>query len=131
MFNFLKPIRTMNSLASENSTDNNEATPDTEDYSELNNFALDKLKESEGSTYVVPKYEARKLLTPNRIDLIGMIREEDIYSMRDLSRKLGRDIKNISEDLKVLKEYDIIEYREEGNRKIPEITADKIVIEPL
>lgn len=112
----------MNSLASENST---------EDYDELNSFTLDKLKESDSSTYVIPKYEARKLLTPHRIDLIEMIREEDIYSMRDLSRKLGRDIKNISEDLKVLKEYDLIEYREEGNRKIPELTADKIVIEPL
>ena len=119
----------MGSLTSDNSEE--DSAPKTEEYSKLNNFALEKLKESEGSTYIVPKYEARKLLTPHRIDLIEMIREEDIYSMRDLSRKLGRDIKNISEDLKVLKEYDIIEYREEGNRKIPELTADKIVIEPL
>ncbi|MFB6099899.1 MAG: hypothetical protein ABEK16_01370 [Candidatus Nanohalobium sp.] len=83
------------------------------------------------STHVVPAELAREIMTEKRIEIIETIREEEIESKRDLARKLDRDIKSVSRDLDVLWKYGIVDYREEGNRKIPEITADKIIIEPL
>lgn len=84
------------------------------------------------STEVVPSKLAREILTEKRIELINKIREEDqIESKRDLARKLDRDIKAVSRDLDTLWKYGIIDYTKEKNRKIPELTADKIIIEPL
>lgn len=84
------------------------------------------------STHVIPAELARKIMTEKRIEIIETIREEEIESKRDLARKVDRDISVVSKDLKVLWKYGIVEYREEdNNRKIPEITAEKIIIEPL
>jgi predicted transcriptional regulator len=84
------------------------------------------------STHVVPAELAREILTKKRMEMIHKIREkEELESKRDLARKLDRDIKAVSRDLDTLWKYGIINYEEAKNRKIPELTADKIIIEPL
>lgn len=83
------------------------------------------------STHVIPSDVARKILTEKRMELINTIREEEINSQRDLSRKVDRNIKSVSTDLEILWKYGVINYIEEDNRKIPELSADKIIVEPF
>lgn len=84
------------------------------------------------STHIIPAKLARKTLTEKRIEIIETIREEEIESKRDLARKVDRDISVVSKDLKTLWKYGVIEYGEGKNRrKIPELSADKIIVEPL
>ncbi|MFB6147277.1 MAG: transcriptional regulator [Candidatus Nanohaloarchaea archaeon] len=87
--------------------------------------------ESGISTHVIPNDLARKILTEKRMELMNTVREDEIESKRDLARKLDRNIKAVSTDLDILWKYGVINYREEGNRKIPELSADKIIVEPF
>ncbi|MBY6294008.1 hypothetical protein GLU60_01310 [Nanohaloarchaea archaeon H01] len=88
-------------------------------------------EEKDVSTHVIPSNLARKILTEKRMELIKTIREEEISSQRDLSRKVDRNIKSVSTDLEILWKHGVINYRKEENRKIPEISADKIIVEPF
>lgn len=88
-------------------------------------------KHEDLSTYVVPVKLAKEILTEKRMEIIQTVREEEIESKRALSRKLDRDIKSVSRDLDILFKHGVIDYMEEGGRKIPELSADKIIVEPF
>jgi predicted transcriptional regulator len=51
---------------------------------------------------------ARKLLTPNRLALLRAIRTERPGSMYALARRIGRDLKNVQQDLKLLESYGLV-----------------------
>jgi len=58
---------------------------------------------------------ARKLLTPNRLALLHAIRTERPGSMYALARRIGRDLKNVQQDLKLLESYGLV--RLAGSRR--------------
>ena len=51
---------------------------------------------------------ARKLLTPNRLSLLRAIRTERPGSMYALARRVGRDLKNVQQDLRLLESYGLV-----------------------
>jgi len=51
---------------------------------------------------------ARKLLTPNRLALLRAIRTERPGSMYALARRIGRDLKNVQQDLRLLESYGLV-----------------------
>ncbi len=51
---------------------------------------------------------ARKLLTPNRLALLRAIRTERPGSMYALARRVGRDLKNVQQDLRLLESYGLV-----------------------
>jgi predicted transcriptional regulator len=51
---------------------------------------------------------ARKLLTPNRLGLLRAIRTERPGSMYALARRVGRDLKNVQQDLRLLESYGLV-----------------------
>ncbi|MDY6774183.1 MAG: transcriptional regulator [Candidatus Nanohaloarchaea archaeon] len=109
-------------------------TEQVEEYAdeEFLDFARDVVSRGlEGDVLLIPRDAARTILTQKRIEIVETLREEDFESMRGLARELERDIKSVSRDLDVLWEHDIIEYRREGGRKIPELEHDRIIVEPL
>ncbi len=81
--------------------------------------------------YVIGQEDARRLLTDKRMELIKALKEKEMSSKRSLARHLDRDIKQVSEDLEILHQMSIVEFREKGNRKIPELRHDKIFVEPI
>jgi predicted transcriptional regulator len=81
--------------------------------------------------YVISREDARKLLTDKRTEIIDTLKEKEFSSTRELARELDRDIKQVSEDLDILQQISVIEYREEGNRKIPKLKHQRIFIEPI
>jgi len=52
---------------------------------------------------------ARKLLTPNRLALLRAIRTEQPPSIYALARRVGRDLKNVREDLRLLESYGLVQ----------------------
>lgn len=78
-------------------------------------------------------YEAmRKILTPHRLELLHVIKEQRPGSVYQLAQFLGRDTKNINDDLAILANVGLIELRKTTkgkNKVIPCVTVDKIQVE--
>lgn len=77
-------------------------------------------REPEEPQYSFTSFEAfRKAMTPQRFALLRIIRERQPGSIRELAEIAGRDMKNVSEDLKVLLEMDLVEMERHGKSKAP------------
>jgi len=75
-------------------------------------------KVTKKSTYYFSSFEAfRKAMTPQRFALLKVIREKQPDSIQALASMTGRDIKNISEDLKTLTNMDLIGMEQHGRGK--------------
>jgi predicted transcriptional regulator len=59
-------------------------------------------------------------LTTKRLELIDFLGIEPVNSINDLAEKLGRDVKNVYHDLKILERLGFIALRKEGRSMIPE-----------
>lgn len=71
----------------------------------------------------------RKALTPKRLELLHVIKTQKPSSINELARFSGRNIKNVSDDVRFLKQAGFIEI-EEGNRtSMPVVKYDKINLE--
>lgn len=60
-----------------------------------------KIKPQSGTSFTSLE-AARKILTPKRLELLRVIRRERPKSLYGLARFLGRDLKNVNEDVQVL-----------------------------
>ena len=54
---------------------------------------------------------ARNLLTPNRLRLLRAIRRNRPGSIYELAKIVGRDLKNVQDDLRVLDEYGLVQLK--------------------
>lgn len=70
-----------------------------------------------------------QVFTPRAIDLLQAIAQEEPASIREAARLVDRDIKQVSENLERLAEYDIIEFVQEGRAKRPVVRYDEIDIQ--
>jgi len=72
--------------------------------------------------YSFTSFEAfRKAMTPQRFALLKVIREKEPESIKALATITGRDIKNISDDVKILLEMDMIEMEKHGRNRAPRL----------
>lgn len=71
----------------------------------------------------------RKALTPQRLNLLRLIREEDPASLHELARLARRNIKNISDDVKYLAQVGLIELKDSANKTSARVNYDKIILE--
>lgn len=99
----------------------------------------DVVKRIEGGEHLKPvkepeiyftSFEAfRKALTPKRLELLHIIKTQKPSSINDLARMLKRDIKNVAEDVKYLRQIGFIEVKGVEKKTMPVITYDKINLE--
>lgn len=67
------------------------------------------------------------LLTPKRIELLYSLANLRIESINDLAKKLKRNVKNVYQDLQVLKKLGFIKFTKRGKRNIvPETLVEEI-----
>jgi len=59
------------------------------------------------------------VLTPRRLELLKVLRQQGLLSIRALSKQLGRDYKNVHTDVKVLADVGLIQRSEEGLLAVP------------
>ena len=68
-----------------------------------------------------------RLLTPKRIELLYSLVSLRVESISDLARKVKRNVKNVYQDLKILKKWGFVEFRKRGKRNIvPETLVEEI-----
>jgi len=67
-------------------------------------------------------------LTPRVLDLIEAIRQEEPASINETARVVGRDVKNVHEELSRLARLGIIFFEEDGRSKRPVVWFDELVI---
>lgn len=72
--------------------------------------------------------ELMDTLTPRVLDLVEVIRQDEPESINETARFVGRDVKNVHEELSRLAQLGIIYYEEEGRRKRPVVWFDELVI---
>ena len=70
-----------------------------------------------------------QVLTPRAIDLLQAIAQEEPASIREATRLVDRDIKQVSENLERLEDYGIVEFVNEGRAKRPVVPYDEIDIQ--
>jgi len=80
--------------------------------------------------YSFSSFEAfRKAMTPQRFNLLRTIREKHPESIQELARITGRDMKNVSEDLRALVDMELVELEPHGRSKTPRLKYDGIRLE--
>ena len=62
----------------------------------------------QGGTYFTSLEAARKVLTPKRLQLLRAIRRESPGSLYRLAQVVGRDLKNVQEDVRTLAKLGLI-----------------------
>jgi hypothetical protein len=73
------------------------------------------------------KPEQAALLTPKRIKLLYQLATMRVESTNDLSQKVGRDVKNVHQDLTVLKRFGFVKLnKQKGIALIPETLVKEI-----
>jgi predicted transcriptional regulator len=71
----------------------------------------------------------RKAMTPQRFALLKMIREKHPDSISGLAEISARNIKNVSDDVKVLVNLGLVEISQTGKNKAPHLRYEKITVE--
>ena len=70
-----------------------------------------------------------QVFTPRAIDLLHAIAQAEPESIRATARLVDRDIKQVSENLKRLEAYGVVEFVTEGRAKRPVVPYDEIDIQ--
>lgn len=88
----------------------------------------DKVKKSRG-VYFTSIEAFRKVLTPERMNLLRLIKEKKPTSLHELARLSNRNIKNISDDVKFLAQVGLVELKESEKKILALVNYDKILLE--
>ena len=106
-----------------------------DDYIEWTNMdhALRAYQEGEDFEYLADEdlalsEEEYMLITPRRLELLDSLGDEPVSSINDLAEKLGRDVKNVYHDLKILERLGFLYLRKEGRSLVPEQVVYEITI---
>jgi predicted transcriptional regulator len=103
----------------------------------LNDFA-DTFKSIRDGDYIKPQPEGiyftdfeafRKAMTPQRYSILKLIREKHPDSISSLAVISGRNIKNVSDDVKALTTLGLVEILQSGRNKAPHLKYEKITLE--
>lgn len=90
--------------------------------------AGEKLPEQEEALYFADLATLRRSLSPKRLALLWAILEHKPRSVRELGERVGRDIKNVSQDLAFLARSGLVEMRgsRRGVSQAPTLPYDEI-----
>lgn len=74
----------------------------------------------------------RKVLTNKRLTILKVIKEEEPNSVYALAKLLGRDLKNVNQDLNMLVDIGLVTVepvKDGKKRTVPHVEYDKILLE--
>jgi len=74
---------------------------------------------------------AARVLTDKRRELLERIDEGEVESVRRLADNLGRDKAAARRDLDLLFEHDLIEYEQDGPRKVPTAKHETVLVKRI
>ncbi len=65
-------------------------------------------------------------LTPKRLELLDQMSRHNANSINELASTIGRDVKNVYNDLKILESLGLIALVKDGRRMIPDLLVKEI-----
>ncbi|MGM0510333.1 MAG: hypothetical protein ACQESD_04310 [Thermoplasmatota archaeon] len=80
-------------------------------------------------TKVLTSVESISSMTPKRVELINYLTKNEPGSINELAEGLGRDYKNVYDDIRSLNENGIVELNKEGKSRRPVVNLDKLIID--
>lgn len=80
---------------------------------------------------VLQRATAERVLTEKRMELVEEVATDDVSSVRDLARRLERDVSIVSRDLDVLFEAEVLDFERHGRSKKPVLAHENVFVEPL
>ena len=89
----------------------------------------EKVKKEEG-IYFESIDDVRSVLTNNRLLILKTIKDKNPKSIYELSKMLGRNLKNVNQDLDILLRIGLVELKKEKtdkNRVIPFVNYNEIM----
>ncbi|ADC66172.1 regulatory protein ArsR [Ferroglobus placidus DSM 10642] len=94
---------------------------------------IDEGEDVEFERIVFESYEAlRKILTPERLKILHVIKEKNPKSVYELAKLLGRNRRNVIKDLEILEMLGLVKFVEEKKgkrrRKVPVVPYDEIEV---
>jgi predicted transcriptional regulator len=103
---------------------------------ELEDEVLEKVEAAEGGEDVEPlrvlnlpnKRELSRLMSEKNLELLEAIKEEAPSSMRELSKIVDRDFREVHRNLKELEKLEVVEFEEKGQSKKPVVGFDSIEV---
>ncbi len=88
-----------------------------------------EFEEEEEEKIVVDSLDTlRRVLTPERLRILHVIRTRKPESIYELAKILGRDRSSVMKDLEYLKLLGLVEFEELDRKKKPIVTYDEIII---
>jgi len=93
--------------------------------------ALDEGDEPDRSYGLTLETEAQinEVLDDRNLELIRTVAREDVESIRDLARRLDRDVRQVHDAVTELETLGLVELEEEGKRKRPTVWYDSITVD--
>ena len=73
-------------------------------------------------------WKKTRQLSPRRMQLLNYLSENHVESINKLSNDIGRDVKNVYNDLKTLERLGFLRLVKEGRRLSPELLVHEITI---
>ena len=73
--------------------------------------------------------DLQRLLSAKNIELLRVIAREEPESIRDLCRRVDRDVRQVHDALSRLEEMGLVEFEEAGRSKRPQVWYDDITID--
>ncbi|WEL19574.1 hypothetical protein [Candidatus Nanohalococcus occultus] len=67
-----------------------------------------------------------KITTKERLKMIKALREKEFDSKKELAEELGRDVKNIHDDLDLLRRKNVVEFESNGRSLSPRLRHQHI-----
>lgn len=74
---------------------------------------------------------AASVLTEKRMKLVEEVSSGQVKSVRDLARRLDRDVSIVSRDLDVLFEAGVIAFEDDGRAKRPVLAHENVLVRPI
>jgi predicted transcriptional regulator len=66
--------------------------------------------------------------TPKRLELLDYLADEHVSSINGLANRVGRDVKNVYNDLRILERLGFIRLVREGKSLVPELLVQEVTI---
>ncbi len=89
----------------------------------------EQVKAQQEGIYFTDFEAFRKAMTPQRYTILKLIREKHPDSISSLAAISGRNIKNVSDDVKALINLGLVETSQSGRNKAPHLKYEKITLE--
>jgi predicted transcriptional regulator len=72
-----------------------------------------------------------RVLTKRRLGIVEYLAEHDPESIRELARRLDRQVSAVKDDLDVLARNELVKYETKGNKKAPRLKHRNVFVRPL